>query len=420
MVVVGAGIAGLSVADALLDRGVEVVVLDRVGPGAGASWGNAGWISPLQAGPLPMPGHFGAALRGVLSAEGALRIPVANLPRMSGWLLAFATHCRTIEHARGVVALSTLAAPVFDQLDALERDGVDADSRRDGMLVAGSQASVERFLAEMRPAEAAGLELPGRVVVGRDLRDLEPALTERVAAAVHVEQHWRVEPDRLVRGLAARVRDRGGTIVESATVVAIDAGRERVVVSTPGRCYRADAVVVAGGADSGRLVRLLGIGLPLAAGRGYSFDVEPEVVPRRPVLLLEPHVACSPFGLRLRIAGGMDLGFSAPDLDRRRVAAIARSASPYLRGLGERRGEWAGLRPVLPDGLPLIDRLPVPGRAYAATGYAMLGMTLGIPAGRLLAEQIVSAARPAALEPFRFDRFGARARLGRARRRRAR
>ena len=168
-----------------------------------------------------------------------------------------------------------------------------------------------------------------------------------------------------------------------------------------------ESVVLAPGAWLASLARAFGARLPVQAGKGYSFDVRPRRLPRHALLLLEPHVGCSPVGERLRIAGTMEFSGVNARLDRRRVRSIARGAERMVDGWDglDEDSLWCGLRPIAPDGLPIIDRHPRLGNVFFAGAYSMLGMTLAAPAAELLADFILTGERPAVLAPFRVDRF---------------
>ncbi len=144
--------------------------------------------------------------------------------------------------------------------------------------------------------------------------------------------------------------------------------------------------------------------------------VAPSVVPRHAILLADVHVGCTPFGEQMRIGGTMEFSGVNLELDRHRIdhtiAGARASFREWLRP--EVESEWAGMRPIAPDGLPILDRAAPYENLYVATGYAMQGMTLGPPAGEAIAEFVTSGVRPAMLEPFALDRFP---RLPRPRRR---
>ncbi len=173
-------------------------------------------------------------------------------------------------------------------------------------------------------------------------------------------------------------------------------------------CSRCDCAVLAPGAWLASLGRVFGARLPVEAGKGYSFEIRPRRMPRHALLLLEPHVGCSPLGERLRIAGTMEFSGVNARLDRRRIQSIADGAGEMIGGWEtfDEDSLWCGLRPIAPDGLPIIDRHPRLGNVFFAGAYSMLGMTLAAPAAESLASFVLSGERPHALEPFRATRFG--------------
>ena len=175
----------------------------------------------------------------------------------------------------------------------------------------------------------------------------------------------------------------------------------RPATSRPGRC------VLAAGAWTTPLAASIGIPLPMEPGKGYSFSIQPEVVPSHAVLLVDVHVGCTPFGDRLRIGGTMEFSGINNRLDRRRIASIVAGARQSFLPwkTPEIESEWAGMRPITADGLPVLDRAGDLENTYIATGYSMQGVTLAPTSGRALAEMITTGRRPLLLEPFRLDRF---------------
>jgi len=411
VVVVGGGIAGLSVAYFLRRAGVEVVVLEAVAPGSGASSGNAGWICPAQAGPLPEPGLIGYGLKSLLSRDSPLYVAPSHLPRMVPWLIAFARRCNERDYRRGLIALAGLSRRTFELLDQFEGDGVAFDSYRQGMLVvAERRESAETFLNGIAPLREFGFAIPTEVLGGAEMREREPVLSRAVEAGVFIDEHVHVRPMTLVEGLAARVQEMGVTIARHSAVTAVIATASGAVARTrPGEEYAGDAVVVAAGAWTPGLLKPLGCRVPIVAGKGYSFELplRSDHLPRSAMLLMGPHVGCSPLGDRLRVAGTMEFSGVNERIDRRRVEAIARGAARLMPSIDFDRREnvWTGMRPVAPDGLPVIDTVPGTSSVHVASGYSMLGMTLAAPAGELLAEMILTGERPPELAPFGIGRF---------------
>jgi len=415
VIVVGGGIAGLSTAYYLRQAGADVTVLETRRVGTGASWGNTGWITPAQAGPLPEPGLVGYGLRSLVDPRSALYFEPRQLVRMTPWLLQFAARCNEFDHARGRIALGRLGVRCFELLERMVADGVDVELHRAKLLVAGRSAEhAESFLARMRPLATLGFAVPSSLLSGAEISVLEPALTDVATVGFVIEQHWYVDPPALIAALRDRLRMLEVEIAEGTEMRDADMHGSRLrAVHTSTGIRRCDAAVLAPGAWLASLSHLFAERLPVQAGKGYSFELRPRSMPRHPLLLLEPHVGCSPLGDRLRIAGTMEFSGVNTRLNWRRIESILGGVSVMIEDAGppDEDSVWSGLRPIAPDGLPIIDRDPRVQNLFFAGAYSMLGMTLAAPAGESLAGFVISGERPAELEPFRCTRFRVPSRL---------
>jgi D-amino-acid dehydrogenase len=172
----------------------------------------------------------------------------------------------------------------------------------------------------------------------------------------------------------------------------------------------ADAVVIAAGARSAVVSGLFGTRLPVRPGKGYSVDYVPAPQPlAMPLMLAEAHSVMSPLEGALRLAGTMEFGGFDERVSARRVAALRRAPSRYLAGWrpdADAEPPAAGLRPMTPDGLPVIGRLRDAPAVLVATGHAMLGMTLAPRTAVLLAGILLDGEEPEVLRPFSPRRFG--------------
>ncbi|HVD28719.1 MAG TPA: FAD-binding oxidoreductase, partial [Mycobacteriales bacterium] len=248
----------------------------------------------------------------------------------------------------------------------------------------------------------AGQDVSFHPVAGWRARSLEPALTDRVGAAVRIAGQRYLHPPEYVRSLAFAVRARGGEIVEGVDVTDLEhrSGGVSVVAST-GERRQHDVVVVATGAVLGALARRFGVRQPVQAGRGYSFTVPTDPMPRGPLYFPKQRVACTPLGGRLRVAGMMEFRRPGDPLDPRRIQAIVDAVRPFLTGvdLDDRRSEWVGSRPCTPDGLPLLGATASP-RVFVAGGHGMWGIALGPITGQLVAQAVLKGETPPELAPF--------------------
>jgi D-amino-acid dehydrogenase len=407
--IVGAGISGLCVAYFLRKAGMAVRVLEARRVGSGASWGNAGWITPAQAGPLPEPGLLSYGLRSLVDRGSALYFQPRQLLRMLPWLVRFAGRCNEADHRAGRVSLGALGERSIPLLEEMTADGIDIEMQRAPLLVAASEAAhAQRFLDQLEPVTQLGFSIPDRLLGAEELRAREPALSDAATAGFLIEPHCTVNPGRMVNELKGRLRSLEVEILEGVELQDVDVEHGRVTsLHTSAGHYRCESLVLAAGAWLGLVGRLLGMRLPVEAGKGYSFAVQPRTMPRHALLLLEPHVGCSPLGDRLRVAGTMEFSGINGRVDRRRLESIMRGAEHMLGPWTELEAEsiWCGLRPIAPDGLPIIDRHPRLDNVFIAGAYSMLGMTLAAPAAQALADFVQTGERPAVLWPFQAGRF---------------
>jgi D-amino-acid dehydrogenase len=416
VVVVGGGVIGLCAAYALIRRGVDVCVIDRPDAVPPASWGNAGWVVPALSAPLPAPGVVRFGMRALVDPASPLHIAARPDLRLAGWLRSFVAHCTAPAHAAGFAATIRLAEDTQYRFDDLARHGVEFSLWKQGLtMVALDRAVARAELDELRPLRRHGYALPSRVADGAELRALEPTLSPAVRAGFHIGAERHVDPRTLLTGLRRWLRA-GGTSIREGTVTrcVIDQGAVTGVV-VDDEFVPAGAVVLAAGAWTATLAARLGCRIPLQGGKGYSFSATGGPPVAGPLKLLEAKTAITPFDADVRVAGTMDLDGLHLKIRQRRLAAILAAARRYLTGWDNVRVRqpWAGIRPMTPDGLPVIGRVPTTANAYVATGHAMLGVTLGPATGDHLADLITTGQTPAVLEPFRPERFHRRPVVGR-------
>lgn len=402
VIVVGAGIVGLSTAWFLQERGVQVDVVDRGGVAAGASWGNAGWIAPGLAIPLNEPSVLRYGLRSLLNPAAPLHVPATVDPGLWSFLIRFAANCRWSSWTRAVRDNLPLNEESIEAYDVLTGNGVAARTVPAPITAAfRTRRQAEGLLRELRRLARAGQRVDHVTLDGDRLAEYIPLASDRLQAGVRIDGQRYVDPGAFVRALGEAVMARGATVYALDVADVRTDGRKALVVSGNGTPLSADAVVLATGAWLPRLARRWGVRVPVRAGRGYSFTVPVDRPVPGPIYLPDVRVACTPYQGALRVAGTME--FRDPDAPRvpARLEAIIASARPLLDGVRweERTDVWVGPRPVTPDGTPLIGATNTPG-IYVAGGHGMWGLAHGPATGRLLAEQITTGKQSAALRPF--------------------
>lgn len=415
VVVVGGGVVGLCTAYYLAAAGVPVEVVERRGLGSGASRGNAGWVCLSHSTPVPAPGVVRYALRSLGRPDSPLYLRPLPDPAFVRWLWRFWRSSTPAAFRRGYAAVAELNRDTFDLFDGLREAGVDTTLTRPGMVHAFlSEAEARHHLAIQREMADGHYPIPADVTTGPEAHLLDDALSPRVRAAYLVEGEGVVDPEAFAHALGEALAARGVKVHENAEAIGFrSAGGRVTALRTAQGEIPCGAVVIAAGMRSPGLLRSLGHALPLQAGKGYSFSVDLDPAPRHTLYFGERRAVASPIGGTTRIGGTMELSGNNNRLDWRRIVAVALASRHYLgRWFDDPddlvsliRDPWVGGRPFLPDGLPVIDRVPGHDNAFAATGHGMLGVTLGPVTGHRLAEYVLSGHRPEALAPFRFDRL---------------
>lgn len=394
--------------------GWRVTLVDRGEIGRGCSYGNASLIVPSHSHPLPAPGVFRQALRWMGRRDSPFYIRPRFDPGLPRWIWQFRRHCTREAARHGFDALLRMSRASLELYEELARSHGFFFQRRGLLHVYLSDRESAAALREGEELGHAGFQT--RLLWGTEAREFEPALGTRVRGALFIEGEAHADSYGFVQAMAAACEAQGVTVLDRHAVAGLGVvgGRARSVVVQPASReqaaeeLRADLIVLAAGAWTPAVASPLGIRIPMQPAKGYSCTIDADGgVPAVPVLIPERRVIITPLGRRLRFAGTLELGGFDLGIDRRRYEAVTRGARGVLREPPQMRGEeaWCGLRPLTPDGLPVIDRVRGIEGLIVATGHAMLGLTLAPISGKIAAELAAGMAPSVPIEPFRLDRF---------------
>lgn len=406
VIVLGAGLLGVTSAYFLRQQGHEVTVVDRQASAAAeTSFANGGQISVSHAEPWANPGAPVKVLKWLGKEDAPLLFRLRADARQWRWGLQFLRECtpaRTRHNIEQIVRLGTYSR---DTLQQLRRDrDIVYDERTQGIL--HFYTSQQEFdAAEAPAAQMRELGCDRRVISADEAVKIEPALAHirpQLAGATYTSEDESGDANRFARELVKRCEQDGVQFLMSHTVTALRAAGGEIdhveATDSEGRFQRlrADAYVLAMGSLSPLLAKPLGIELPIYPAKGYSVTMPVKDASMAHQVSLtddEFKLVFSRLGDRLRIAGTAELNGYDRDLNRVRCEAIVRRVEELFPGAGdaERAQFWTGLRPATPSNVPIIGRSKV-GKLFLNTGHGTLGWTHACGSGKSIARIVAGLA----------------------------
>lgn len=407
IVVVGAGMVGVSTAIWLQRFGHRVVLIDKDGPAAGASFGNAGIIASWAIVPVNTPDLWRTAPKYLLSPNSPLFLKLSSVPKLLPWLWSFMRHANAQQTDRAVSQLGHLLHDAVDQHHALVKDTDVAN------WVANSKMSyVYRDMAQFKAdaqtwAYKAEHGFVPEVITGRAVQDEEPILNPDLSClAVLSGQGHITDPAGYIQALVAAFERAGGTFIQTElTDFEMRDDDVCAVITGHGRIACTKAVVTAG-VWSQDILRKLGLSVPLAAERGYHLTFkDPSIMPRNPMLMADGKFGVNPMDVGLRCAGMVELGDHNAPPSAGPLKLLRKHVSQAFPTLDYTSlTEWMGFRPTTPDSLPVIGEIGKTG-VYCGFGHQHIGMTAGPKTGRWIAQMISDETPNADLSAFDPARF---------------
>lgn len=406
VIVLGAGIVGVSAAYATRQRGLSVTLVDRREPGSETSYGNAGILSSGSISPLNNPSLWNALPKYLTNRHAALRWDPAWAMRNVGWLVRFllnATPARTRPRATALHGLIGVSLKLHREwivsADAAQR------IRETGWLKAWRSDAVAQATAEQALLTEYGIrsELLDRQAISA----IEPGiLPVYQVGLLHTQTASVDSPGNVVKAYARMFVGSGGDIRQSEIKAIVPDGDGWRVVLGDG-AISARHLVVALGPWSADLLRPLGYRVPLAFERGYHQEFKPNAMRplRRPIHDAQGAFLMTPMEQGIRVTSGVELTSrdapsSLAQLDA--VVPVARGVVEFGEAVGE---PWRGARPTLPDSLPMIGPAPRHSGLWLSFGHQHIGFTTGPASGAAIAAMIAGASPPFDVVPFSPARY---------------
>ena len=414
VIVLGAGVLGVTSAWYLAKAGHEVTVIDRQqGPALETSFANAGEVSPGYSSPWAAPGIPMKALKWMFQRHAPLVIqPKLDWQRIS-WMVRMLANCTSSAYAINKSRMVRLAEYSRDCLGELRAEtGIQYDQRMQGTLqVFRKPEQMDAAGKDIEVLRADGV--PFEVLDRAGCIAAEPGLAgsaDRIAGGLRLPGDETGDCFKFTNRLAEMAEAAGVTFRWGVSIEALEAegGRISAVRTDKGR-MTADRYVLAMGPHSPKLVKHLGLNLPIYPLKGYSLTIDIEDESRAPVSTVMDEtykVAITRLGDRIRVGGLAEIAGYDLRLNPRRRATLTKSVSELFGGSGDpdKALFWTGLRPMTPDGTPIVGATPIPN-LFLNTGHGTLGWTMSAGSGRLVADLISGRTPDIAADDLGYARY---------------
>ncbi len=391
-VIIGGGIIGGMTAYFLHQKGWSVTIVEKNRFGSGASHGNCGLIVPSYIEALNSPANLMLGIGWLLKKDAPLFIKLQTDASWIRWMLQFVRHCFGNHRQTAAVARAALMNDALSLYDTIiQSEKIDCDWDMAGTChLFRSQKELAAYGPKTDGVQ--DMHSPMTFLSRSLLGERVPGITADVVGGWLDRRAAHFRPDTFMRELAGVLRKKGIDIIEQTEFIGFDKQDGCAVAARTNQGgFSADAFVVATGAWTPLLSHALGCRIPIQPGKGYSVTARCSAdVPALPCFFEETRVVLTPWKDRLRLGGTMEFSGFDDRLNPRRVAALFKATRQYLplSVPDEIEEEWCGWRPITWDGVPIIDRLPDLGNVVLAAGHNELGLTMGPPTGRLVAEMI--------------------------------
>ncbi len=409
VIIIGGGIIGLCSAYYLQKEGHQVTVIDKSDISSGASFVNAGYITPSHFIPLAAPGMITKGIKWMMNSSS----PFYVKPRLNNdflkWFWAFkksATKSKVEKAIPVLKDINLLGRELFEEIKASKDFNFHYERKGLLMCYQTDKAGEEEWkIGQMGIREGLNVEH----LTKEDVKKLEPNVILNIKGAVYYDCDAHTTPGEFMSGIVGCLKSNGVKFYLNEEVEDITVLNNKITeVKTNKQVLKADEVVLAAGSWSPLITKKLGLKIPIEAGKGYRINVERYTGIQIPSILVEAKVAVTPMNGFTRFAGTMEIGGINHDISENRVKAIARASESFYKGLKIEQVEIdnasCGLRPCTPDGIPYIGRTSKCDNLTIATGHAMMGWSLGPVTGKLVSEIISDKKTSLNLGPFNPDR----------------
>jgi D-amino-acid dehydrogenase len=406
--IVGAGIVGVSTALWLQRDGHDVILIDRLGPAEGTSYGNGGVLASCSIVPVTVPGLLKKAPRMLFDPNQPLFMKWGYLPKLMPWLVKYLRHANPADTRRIAAALINIVGDSLADHQALAA-GTGAERwivPSDYLFIYNNRKHYEGDAFGWSIRRDHGFQWDE--LEGDAFHAYDPAFAPHLGFATRLGNHGRIaDPGQYVKDLADHVVRNGGRLIKADVQDIVRENGAVTGVRAGGDTIACDAALIATGVWSRPLAKKLGLNVPLESERGYHIELyEPNFMPKSPVMVASGKFVMTPMEGRLRLAGIVEFGGLEAPPSRAPIELLKRNVKAALPGIEwKETKEWMGHRPAPSDSIPVIGELPGTKGAFTGFGHHHIGLTGGPKTGRLLAQLIAGRQPNVDLTPYSPARF---------------
>lgn len=408
-VVIGGGVIGLCTAYYLHKEGYEVTVIDKSEMNSGASYINAGYITPSHFIPLATPGIITKGIKWMFDSKSPFYVkPRLDLDFLK-WSLAFkksATKEKVAKAIKPILDINLLSRDLYEDLKATKDLNFHYEKKGLLMLYQSDKVGEEEWeIGKLGIQQGLKVENLSK----KEVDKIEPNANLDIKGAVHFHSDAHMTPNLFMKEMISYLEKNCVVFLKKEEVIDLQLSSEKIrKIVTDKREIEVDEVILAAGSWSPLITKKLDLKIPIQAGKGYSLNIKSDTKITIPSILCEEKVAVTPMEGFTRFAGTMEIAGLNHKINSKRVEAIASAGKKYYKELeitsDEKENATCGLRPCSPDGLPYIGKSSKCNNLIIATGHAMMGWSLGPATGKLVSEIISGKSTSINIASFHPDR----------------
>ena len=416
IIIIGGGLQGLATANALIDRGEEVLVLEKSsGVATQTSFANAGMLTPSQAAPWNSMADIVNILSGIGKKDSPMLLKLNQLPSLFFWGLRFLLNSSKSKYRSNTENLCKLAQHSLELTKQIrEKYGFNYDHSSVGtMKIFRDESSFKKASKEVERLSDLGLTF--KVLTNQEVVEQEPFLRDvsnKISGGIIFPDDETGDAYKFCKELETVIREKGGRIHVNTEVKKIHFNKRKVNSVVTDRVeIKASRVVLTSGSWTNNLLKNTRLNLPVKPVKGYSLTLDTSILndtPKMPIIDEEIHTAITPLGYSLRVAGTAEFAGFNEGIHQKRIDYLYKTLESIYPSISsnldlDEGTLWYGFRPMSPDGMPYIGPTKISG-LFVNTGHGHSGWTLAMGSADLLADIILNKETKIGSEPFLVSR----------------